>query len=187
MKIGIDIDNVISNSNEYWFLKAKEFKKLKGHTLVIKENATSIADKFGFDKQMYHEYCSHYVRDVNMNVAIKNKAREIIDKLHVDGHKIILITQRNNSHYSDCEEVTKSWLKKHSVYYDSIYFGCEDKGIVARKEILDLFVDDLPRNCENVSKVGIKVIMFDTPFNKSCSLYERVSSWEELYKKINDC
>ena len=44
-----DIDNVISNSNEYWFLKAKEFKKLKGHTLTIKENAASIADKFGFD------------------------------------------------------------------------------------------------------------------------------------------
>lgn len=187
MKIGIDIDNVISNSNECWFLKAKEFKKLKGHTLAIKENAVSIADKFGFDKRMYHEFCDHYVRDVNINVEIKSQSKEIIDKLHNNGHKIILITQRNNSHYSDCEEITKNWLEKNSFYYDSIYFGCEDKSVVAKKENLDLFIDDLPRNCESVKKAGIKVILFDTPFNKSCSLYERVSCWEELYKKINDC
>ena len=82
----------------------------------------------------------------------------------------------------------KNWLEKYDVPYDKLIVGIEKKAPIALEENIDIFIDDSIRNCVEVEDVGIKSFLMTTSINKNNSSrnIERVSSWNEVYKKIND-
>ncbi len=185
MRIGIDIDNVITNTDEYLIEKAKLYNSLNNISYRIKENPTSLSDMFSWDKDILMDFENKYLRLMNKEVSCKKDVLSTLNKLKKDGHQIILITRRGKWHYLDCREITIKWMKENNIIYDKLITDVDDKSIVCSSEKIDLFIDDDPTNCMMVSSKGIKTYIFDSLFNRHVHLYERINNWDELFEIIN--
>ncbi len=185
MRIGIDIDNVITNTDEYLIEKAKLYNSLNNISYRIKKNPTSLKDMFGWNENINIDFENKYLRLMNKEVGCKENVVEIFNKLKNDGHQIILITRRGKWHYLDCKEVTIEWLNNNDIIYDKLITDVDDKSIVCLEEKIDLFIDDDPTNCMMVAAKGIKTYVFDALFNKHIHSYERINNWNEFLKILN--
>lgn len=82
------------------------------------------------------------------DVLPKPGAKEMIDRLHLAGHTIIINTARNmgttghniGKALKNVGQVTFEWLKKYEIYYDEIFFG---------KPNADITIDDRVVRFEN--------------------------------------
>ena len=68
--------------------------------------------------------------------------------------------------------------------YDKLFVDLESKKQTAIDEKIDLFIDDSPKHCQEVSKLGIKVIMMDAKYNKNNNEFIHMSNWQEIYEYI---
>jgi len=184
MRIGIDIDNVITNTNEYIIKKAKKYNKDNNIEFKEKEDAISVKDMFSWTDEIKKDFENQYLRQMNKEVTCKEEVNEILSKLKEENNEIILITRRGKEHYPDCREITLKWLKENKIIYDKLISDIREKGKKCVEEKIDIFIDDEPLHCNQVKKEGIKVLMFASIFNKKCNEYKRISDWKELYNTI---
>ena len=63
--------------------------------------------------------------------------------------------------------------------------GHIDKRQIVADNKIDLFIDDLPSNCERAHELGINVLIFDSPYNKEENRFQRVENWKEIYNIVN--
>ena len=109
-----------------------------------------------------------------------------MQKLHEQGHKIVLITARTTAFYSDPYKTTIKELANGGIVYDKLICTL-DKALACTTENVSLFVDDTIANCEAVSQVGIPVLVMNSKVNKDMETrFERVSNWSEVLEKIAD-
>lgn len=87
------------------------------------------------------------------------------------------------SHRPVDKEVTENWLKRHGFPLKPVYIVSkrEDKLTVARKENLDIFVDDNYDTFVYMNKNGICTFLMDAPHNKRYDVgARRIKSLKEL-------
>lgn len=180
--IGLDIDDVI-------FQTSNELKKI-----IISCNDEEIT-KHKLDI-MRGEAVNKKVGDfLKTNVIPTIKAVKPMDdvvkfikKIKKQSNKIILITARGDKFFPGSEEITFNSLKKYDIEYDDIIFNCISKIDACKENNIDLFVDDSPKHCLEVSEnLGIPVIGFLSNINKEEMLKSKinfVASWDELYNII---
>lgn len=180
MKIGIDVDDVLTNSSE----KIREYlgryeKSGDGEKYIVEvmkgEIPTENIKKF-WDK---------YINEILKMVTVKENAINVINRLLENGHQIIFITSRGEKRFAGSEETTLQYLKNHDISYTDIIFNSFSKQIDCQKNNIDIMIDDSIRNCEAVQESGIRAIVFTSEINKNMETnVERVESWLELEKKI---
>ena len=121
MKIGIDIDNVISNFNEQLLEEYKKHDKELRNTGIINEKAEYIRkNMFDWTDDEEKEFYNNNIEKIVKNLKVIDGAKEYIEKLKNDGHKIYIITGRDNGEYTDRYNMTKEWLEKSGIYYDKL-------------------------------------------------------------------
>lgn len=76
---------------------------------------------------------------------------------------------------------TMDWLHEHDFPYDSITFS-HDKSILTG---LDLLTDDHPRNYEECTVAGMRVVLLDQPWNRELVDAPRVT-WETIEDYIDE-
>ena len=97
MKIGIDIDNVISNFNEQLLEEYKKHDKELRNTGIINEKAEYIRkNMFDWRDDEEKEFYNNNIEKIVKNLKVIDGAKEYIEKLKIDGHKIYIITGRDN-------------------------------------------------------------------------------------------
>lgn len=112
-----------------------------------------------------------------------------IKKLKEDGHKIYIITGRNNGEYTNPNELTIQWLDKYNIVYDKLIFtNAYDKH--AKTEVclvnnIDLMIEDSTRISLDLISNGIKVFTMNTRYNQKEQTLDRVSKWKEIYERIS--
>ena len=154
MKIGIDIDNVISNFddtllNEY-LLHDKELR----NSGIINKNADYIRKgMFDWDEDEETNFYKDNIERIAQKLGVIEGAKEYIDKLHDDGHIIYIITGRDNGEYTEPYNMTKSWLDDNSIYYDNLILtDAYDKHAKAKECLdhnIDIMIDDSVRICSD--------------------------------------
>ena len=188
MKIGIDIDNVISNFNDELL---KEYiihdKEIKGNG-IVNENEY-IRRMFDWKKEDEINFYKENIERIAVNLKpIKNSVK-YINKLKEIGCKIYIITGRDNGDYSDSYNMTLNWLKKYNIYYDELFivdsYNSHTKTEICLKNNIDIMIDDSKRMCEDIKKHGITAFLMDTPYNRDTNEFIRVHTWKEIYKIIN--
>lgn len=182
MRIGIDIDDTITNTWEHFIPFFSEtfnipLDKLNKSTPYYESVKDVISRDEYYNFIRKHEYLTE-------NVPLKENVKEIIIKLKEDGHTIVFITARSNSSYSDPYLISKNYLDKYMIPYDKIIVNGLDKGILCKEEKIDLFIDDSIRNCTDVSNQGIDVLMVSTKFNESYKNFVHMNDWNQVYKYI---
>lgn len=193
MRIGVDIDNVISTFNEELLEEFLKHNKEMGYSNEINYNAEYITRgmfnwKNGEAEKFYKDNIERIVNKLN----VKNGAKEYIDKLKNDGYSIYIITGRANGELSDPYNNTKKWLDDNSIKYDKLILTDaykNDKHGKSEKCIennVDIMIDDSVHICKDCIDYGIETLLMDTPYNRQVSDITRVHSWQEIYEYITN-
>lgn len=193
MRIGIDIDDTISDTYEVVFAYAQRYTI---NTLKRSAQIQNVSTKTHFytrkihnwneDEEMnfWHEYYGEVIKEVKPFTF----AVETITKLKEMGHEIIIITARWPEPNCNIEKITLEWLEKNNIQYDDIILNVKDKAKVALEKKIDLFIDDSFENCTSVANVGIKTYIMNSRTNKELEAENitRVYSWPDILSKIED-
>ena len=194
MNIGIDIDNVISNFNE----------SLLNEFLIHHQNMgydeNNIDKKAGYItqgmfkwpagevKSFYHDNIERIVR----HLEVKEGAKEYIDKLKENGHKIYIITGRANDDHSDPYNTTLKWLEDNNIYYDKLILtnsyeqDNHGKSKECLKHNIEIMIDDSIHICKDCFDYGITALLMDTTYNRYETKITRVNNWQEIYNFIEN-
>lgn len=189
MRIGIDIDNVISNFDEMlletYLIHDKELR----NTGIINPNAKYIrTGMFDWSNEEELSFYKDNIEGIAKKLKVKEKAKEYIDRLHSDGHLIYIITGRDNGEYSEPYNMTKKWLDENNIYYDNLIltdaYDMHAKSLECLKNDIDIMIDDSVRICSDLITSGITTILMDTPYNRKINI-KRVKNWEEFYEFVS--
>ncbi len=189
MRIGIDIDNVISNFDEMlletYLIHDKELR----NTGIINPNAKYIrTGMFDWSNEEELSFYKDNIECIAKKLKVKEKAKEYIDRLHNDGHFIYIITGRDNGEYSEPYNMTKKWLDENNIYYDNLIltdaYDIHAKSLECLKNDIDIMIDDSVRICSDLITSGITTILMDTPYNRKINI-KRVKNWEEFYEFVS--
>ena len=162
MRIGIDIDNVISNFNEELLKEYLKHDKELRNSGIVNKNADYIRrGMFDWTENEEISFYRNNIERIAISLKVKDGAKEYIDKLITDGHTIYIITGRDNGEYSDPYNMTKKWLDDNFIKYHNLILTNASSPFVARLEFFFL-----PENVPpiNVSKISDKSISLMAPY-----------------------
>ena len=173
MKIGIDIDGVISDfvtpfskvvkkeydaDLEYCDILQHDLYKVLG----LKENETLKLIKKTFDYKL----------------GFQQGAIDGVNKLFSD-HEIILITARD----SKFEKITRDWLQNNNVQYHDIIFVKDGEKCQENKHCFDVIIDDHLEEIVNCIGKITHILVYDHPWNQSLNVtdsFHRVFNWKDI-------
>ena len=191
MRIGVDIDNVISTFNEELLEEYIKHNEELGYSNEINENADYITrGMFNWAEGEVEAFYRDNIERIVNKLSVKDGAKEYIDKLKNDGHSIYIITGRDNGEHSDPYNNTKKWLDDNAIYYDKLILtnaykndehGKSEKCI---ENNVDIMIDDSVLICRDCIDYGITTLLMDTPYNKQVNDIPRVHNWKEIYEYI---
>lgn len=191
MRIGVDIDNVISTFNEELLEEYIKHNEELGYSNEINENADYITrGMFNWAEGEVEAFYRDNIERIVNKLSVKDGAKEYIDKLKNDGHSIYIITGRDNGEHSDPYNNTKKWLDDNAIYYDKLILtnaykndehGKSEKCI---ENNVDIMIDDSVHICRDCINYGITTLLMDTPYNKQVNDIPRVHNWKEIYEYI---
>ena len=189
MKIGIDIDDTISETFETLLPYAQKYtiEVLKRKSKI--DMNQDFLDHFyiikmmGWNKEEAMKFWLMYYDEILKEINIKKFAAKTMKALKEKGHTIYLITARWSVPGADTIKTTKEWLKKNNVPYDELVMNVSDKAELVKEKKIDLFIDDSFENCQTiVEKTDATVYMMNTRMNENLNPnhVKRVYSWCEI-------
>ena len=190
MRIGVDIDNVISDFNKKLLEEYKIHDKELRNSGIINKNADYIRKgMFDWSKEEETNFYNNNIERIVKKLGIIEEAKEYIDKLHYDGHLIYIITGRDNGEYKEPYNMTKNWLDDNNIYYDKLILtDAYNKHAKTEKCLeynIDIMIDDSVPICSDCIENGITAILMDTPYNKYSNI-PRVKGWKEFYRYVSN-
>ena len=186
MRIGIDIDETMTNSTDkvkeylikYDSYYSNDYKLINGLETIIR----------GFlDGEEVKAFFRDHAKEIGNEIELKENVKEVIDRLRQDGHKIVIITARSDKYYDDVQTYCEEYLKRHNINYDKLITHQTYKIETCKREKIDLMIDDAIDTVEDLQKEGIKTILFTSEINKDKETsVKRVNNWKELYDYIKE-
>lgn len=183
MRIGIDIDDTITNSWKYLMpYYAKEF----GLSMDTLENSLPYYNTLNntISLEEYYKRVKKINKEVILNIPIKENAVNIINKLYDEGNEIYLITSRGYDENENPYEDTEKYLNNHGIKYTKLLVHSRNKAMVCKEFNIELFIDDSLKHAGMVTLENIPVLLFETNYNKNDTLYKHVKTWGEIYDLV---
>lgn len=189
MRIGIDIDGVLTNLEQFLLDYGTKFNYENNIENKVNVSAYDEYQAFGWTKEQGDKFWNTYLKYYVLNSKPRKFAKEVIDKLK-ENNEIYIVTARNEygllpEDIGKMQEFTKRWLNNNEIYYNKLVFSGEDKLQYCKNNNIDILIDDSDKNIKEVSSY-IKVFCMDAPYNKSCEGKNivRVHSWYDILEKI---
>jgi len=191
MRIGLDIDDTISNTNFVLMKYAYKYNAENGNRKLKKYNTNDFSEVFGWDYDEVNAFFNKYYLNALEEIEPKFNVKEVLNKLRQEGHKIIFITVRNDRECGGDNEayrLTEEWLKKYEIPYDELNVDVLDKKKFCKENNIEVFMDDSPKNVLAVKTLGIETFIAINYFNMNFSddTIKKVYSMDDFYKKIQD-
>ncbi len=190
MRIGVDIDGVLTDEKRYVIDYGTKFFIENNISYIIRDDKFYGQEIFGVTNEQYKKFLNDYIFYYSTNVSIRPFAKEIIEKLKQE-HEIYIITARDFTTYENeyqikMQEIVKKWLYDNGILYDEIIFS-KNKDIICEKKEIDIMIEDSPENIISISK-NIPVLCYAQSYNRNINnknVY-KCYSWYDIYKKINE-
>ena len=188
MRIGVDIDNVLSNFNEILLNKYIEHdKSINGKGIVNQD--VYIRDMFNWDKEYEEKFYKENIEYFTSLFEPIEECSKYVKLLKEEGNTIYIISGRDNGEYSNPYKMTIDWLKKYDIVYDKLFlvdaYNSHSKTEICLEYNIDVMIDDSKRMCKDIKNNGIRALLMDTPYNRDTKEFERVNSWKEIYNKLS--
>lgn len=185
MRLGIDIDDTITNTYECLIEAVAKHYEIDSNELL---NRNLGYDAFYDNEEEFPCFTSFAENNfcfLAPNYPLKKDALKYLNKLHDEGNEIVFITARHFGEYDNPYDMTYNYLIKNDVPFDNLIVGTLDKGRICMEENIDLFIDDSVNNCTKVKQTGVNTLLFDARYNKNSDL-RRVYDWQEVYDLIHN-
>lgn len=179
-RIGIDMDNVIGDSfqpfADFWLLNKIYENKFGGKFIVEKillgllsaKLISLFSKKAGRIREIVLKSKSRDFRKIIetmlLDIKLMPHAREVIIKLH-KRYDVYFITTRE--YFFDARDITYEWLKKNKINIakNKVIFTT-DKLKEAKRLGIKIIIEDHPKIPIELAEHGIRVYLFDYPWNK---------------------
>lgn len=184
MKIGIDIDGVLTDISKFYLDYGAKYA-FENNIKIVNPNAYGLEEMLNLEKGKYKEFWARYDEYYTKNKYTREFGAEIIRKLKEEGNEIHLITARNPKSEQK-EEWTTDWLEKNNIYYDKLVFT-DKKLEYCKDNNIDVMIEDNTNTILKISKL-IPVICLDNRYNQECegNNITRCYSWYDIYSKIKN-
>ncbi len=181
--IGIDIDGVLGDSDRIF---RKYIKKYFGFNLTRQDVKDFFYEKvLGIPQKEMEKFWQDFTDKKGwLEIPLLSGAKTALDYLKTK-YQIIIITSRPDA----IKDLTLKWLEKNNIPYDKIYFVEEKKGenklqkILSNGLLIKTFIEDRLDISLEFVKEGIKVLLFDYPWNKTEQKIDsniiRINGWKE--------
>lgn len=185
MNIGIDFDGVIADTTE---LKVREAYQLFGVEVdPVRSKEYQVTEDGVLSKTQYRELMNHVCADPHIALSMTpclnsiESVRELLSENYV-----LIITSRNQNETN----IAKSWCKTKGldIPFVSVGYG-ESKADAAKKNQLDVYIDDDFFKLTPLARVVPHLFLFSTPQNRNQPIdngFIRVNNWPDLLKSINE-
>ncbi len=185
MRIGIDLDGVIFNSERLYRTYGEIFDMKNGGSGQKFPDSPDVCYSYGWSEELANEFIETYFYYIQMHSPIMDNAIEIIKKLKSEGNELILITARGCISQQEIDISIKR-LKEHGLEFDGFHFVSTDKLKVCQEEKIDVMIDDCINHIEKISSAGIKCLYFRDIWARPCHNKNvlEVHNWGEIYRKI---
>ena len=177
MKIGIDIDNTITETS------------LLANTLVKNDKRYSENNDYhNLNEAKLKDFLNTYLGKIVYNVKLKDNVIKVLNKWHNLGYKLIFITARgvektDNFINLNTLHLTSMYFTKMKIPFDEIVFFKDSKAATAIEYNLDLFIDDKEKVLDEISCAGIKTLRITT---SSESKHKVVRNWLEIENIVTE-
>ena len=190
LKIGIDIDNTLTNVQEELNEAAYNYAIKLGKEIDSSVVSEDINNNGSFYKQNFkfsYEELKYFLKEIMEEIVNKAEPRDkvvnVIQNLRKEGHKIYIITARDSEFHDDPYILSKTWLDKNKIEYDKLIVNARKKAPVCKQEKIDLFIDDQLHNCIDIMTEGIQAIRI-TDNKEYFEEIKSFNSWNEIYQYI---
>ena len=185
MKIGIDLDGVVIDSENVWRVYEEIFaiEDLNGRKLSAKEEP-KYQDRYAWSKEEQELFNKKYLLKAAKECNLKPGFLEIYKKIRSLGYELVVITSRGILRDELKDEAIKL-LEKNNIVFDKYYWKIADKLEICKKENVDVMIDDDYKIIKQLSKNNIKTLYFrdvnlkKLPHNEY--IYE-VNNWGDVYR-----
>lgn len=190
MKIGIDIDGVITNIEQFVADYGIKFCEENNLCYRVKKDEYDEAKALGISEENSEKFWNKYLKYYATEYPARNFASEVIQKLKEDGHEIYIVTARNEwgltgEDYGKMKEFVNEWLEKNNIYYDKIVYTEGSKLPYCIGNYIDIMIEDSPENVKDIAS-KIPVLCYNCSYNENIKGQNiiRVYSWYDIYNKI---
>lgn len=182
MNIAIDIDDTLTESFDYFLPFVAEYFGTDPEDLRARNiSYSNLPDAWKKDEL---GFCKAYYDRVVPDTPFKPDAAWGVSKLRELGHRIIIITGRTGSFYTDPYRTTEEELHNGGIVYDKLICTL-DKASACTAENISLLIDDLPANCARAAEIGIPALLFTSRANRNEAVpFLRVKNWAEAVDAV---
>lgn len=113
-------------------------------------------------------------------------AKTIISMLKKEGNELIIISARGGM-IEEMKDVALEKFEEENLSFDKYYWKQDNKLEVAKRENIDIMIDDSYDVCKKLSANGIRTIYFrdkDMKLLEQNEYLKEVSNWGEIYRYI---
>ena len=192
--IGVDADGVLNNMSKFHIKYGTKFFKRE----PVQPEAYSVREMFACSPFMEVLYGLFYFKKYCKEYEPREEASSVIQELNQEGHELHEITARKfvtlrNFLGKYSRNMFKTWTEKYNMDFKSYQYCSEkwsprDKWIACHKLSVDVMIDDKPDVALYLANHGIKVLLFDAPYNQDVKHENitRVFNWVEVHDQIQD-
>lgn len=125
MKIGVDIDGVLTNIIQYFCDYSSKYFFEKYGKLDINFDVYSLAEMFHVSEEEAIECYVRILENYAINEAARPFASEVIKKLKQENNEIYIISSRCINDWGNLNgrmfNIVKEWLRNNDIIYDKLY------------------------------------------------------------------
>lgn len=194
MKIGVDVDGVLTDLEQYQLKYGKEYFKKSDEEIDITKS--SIEKIFNVSKEETEKFWTKYIWKYSLSEPLKKDMVALLKKLKKAGYQIDIITSRahtteQNSVGSLFRKMLIYKLKQEGIKYDNIYYCSEENSAKEKSDLcnqlgIDIMIEDSTNNIEEISKV-CEVCCVNASYNQDVienSNIHRVNNGNDIYEII---
>ncbi len=187
MKIGIDIDGVILDYERVLktYGDLYDFIELKKDG-IINRNEHYLRNRYDWTDDERMNFVNKYFLKLSKQTPLIPGAKDVIDMLQKEGNELIIISARGGM-IEEMKDVAIEKFEEEGIAFNKYYWKQDDKLEVAKKEKIDVMIDDSYEVCKKLSSKGIKTIYFrdkDMKVLEQNENLKEVSNWGKIYRYI---
>jgi len=190
MKIGIDLDGVVFDSETTFRVYEELFDISKGQNKLVDRSEPKFQSRYSWTLEEQLEFHNYFLEVSKMSPLMAG-FKTVYKLLREKNIELVVITARGLTPTGEflqvMEDDAKRILDENDIVFDKYYWKQGDKLEVALKEQLDYMIDDDYKIIEKLSKNNIKTLYFrDTNLKKleENDYIKEVNNWGDIYRII---
>ncbi len=184
MKIGIDLDGVVFDSEQNWRVYEEIYAIEDINKKIINKEEPKYQGRYDWTAEEKENFNKKYLRVGAQDCSFNAGFFPVYKRLKDMGLELIVITARG-MFIEETKEDAQKMLKEHNIVFDKYYWNTRNKLEICKQENIDVMIDDDYRIIEQISNEKIKTLYFrDANIKrlKENEYIKEVNNWGDIYR-----